>query len=72
MVGLRARPIKQELTQQMRRNEDTTFESACKKACSLEQELHGDDDIFLSQRISAPPSKPSDVDLEQLKEPTAY
>lgn len=39
MVGLCAGPIKQELSRQLRRDEQLTFSVACKEAQALEQEL---------------------------------
>lgn len=56
MVGLQAGPIKQELSLQLRRQEQVTFAAACKEAQTLEQELPDGDNAIRSQRITAPTS----------------
>lgn len=68
-VGLRAGPIKQELSRQLRRNEQMTFQAMCKEARALEQELQDGEGTTLSQRVTAPASRhTTTTNLGELKE----
>lgn len=67
MVGLCAGPIKQELSRQLRRDEQLTFSVACKEAQALEQELQEGKEVANSQRVTAPPPGNDRSHLEQLK-----
>ncbi len=68
MVGLRAGPIKQELSRQLRRNNPMTFSDMCKEARALEQELQDGEDPILSQRVAATGAHNTTVNIEPLKD----
>ena len=68
IVGLRAGPIKQELSRQIRRDETMTFTAVCSEARALERELQEEEDPTLSHRVMAPTSRDTKVDLEALKD----